>query len=141
MRPVKLALVLALAGLSILPYARAAELEIIANPGVRSSSVAAEELKGVFLLTRISLKDGSPVEPVLTRDNALYEEFIRDYLGKSDAALQAYYRSLIFTGKASMPKTFRSDAEVVAYVAKTKGAVGYVSAGVKTNGVKVLEVK
>ena len=66
---------------------------------------------------------------------------MREYLGKSDAALQAFYRSLVFTGKASMPKTLGSDAEVLAYVAKTKGAVGYVSSDASTAGVKTLEVK
>jgi hypothetical protein len=141
MSPVKVLYFLAVASLLVWSDARAADIEIIANPGVKSSSLAPEELKGVFLLTKISLKDGSPVEPVLDTDSALHEAFIKDYLGKTDAALQAYYRSLIFTGKASMPKTFRTEAEVVAYVAKTKGAVGYVSTGTDTTGVKVLEVK
>ena len=66
---------------------------------------------------------------------------MKEYLSKTDAALQTYYRSLVFTGKASMPKTVATDADVVAYVAKTKGAVGYVSAGAGTAGVKTLEVK
>jgi len=40
-----------------------------------------------------------------------------------------------------MPKAFASDAEIVAYVSKTKGAVGYVSSATDTAGVKVLSVK
>jgi hypothetical protein len=44
------------------------------------------------------------------------------------------------TGKVSMPKAFNSDAEVIAYVAKTRGAIGYVSASAGTEGVKVLDV-
>ena len=39
-----------------------------------------------------------------------------------------------------MPKMLASDAEMVAYVKNTKGAIGYVSAGASTEGVKVLEV-
>jgi hypothetical protein len=66
---------------------------------------------------------------------------VKEYLGKTDAALQTYYRSLVFTGKASMPKALGSDAEVMAYVAKTRGAVGYVSSGSSTAGVKVIEVQ
>jgi ABC-type phosphate transport system substrate-binding protein len=62
-------------------------------------------------------------------------------LGKTDAALQTYYRGLVFTGKASMPKTLGADAEIVAYVAKTKGAIGYVGARAGTTDVKTLEVK
>jgi hypothetical protein len=66
---------------------------------------------------------------------------LKEYLGKTDAALSTYYRSLVFTGKGAIPKTFSSDAEVVSYVAKTKGAVGYVAASTPSAGVKELEVK
>jgi ABC-type phosphate transport system substrate-binding protein len=119
----------------------AADLKVIANLSVGASSVSADELKGVFLATKTSLSDGSRVEPVLEKGGPIHEAFIKEYLGKTDAALHMYYRSLVFTGKASMPKTVEADADVVAYVAKTKGAIGYVSAGTATAGVKALEVK
>ena len=121
--------------------AQGAGLKVIANPSVTLSSVSADELRNVFLVTKTSLSDGTHVEPVLEKDGPVHEAFVKEYLGKTDAALQTYYRSLVFTGKASMPKTLRADAEVVAYVAKTKGAVGYVSAGASTVGVKILGVK
>jgi hypothetical protein len=121
--------------------ARAAEVKIIANPSVGGSSVSADELKGVFLATKTSLRDGSHVEPVLEKGGPVHEAFVKEYLGRTDSALQTYYRSLVFTGKASMPKTLGADSEVVAYVAKTRGAIGYVSAQASTDGVKTLEVK
>jgi len=124
-----------------LNLASAGEVKVIANAGVTASSVSADELRGVFLVTKTALHDGSHVEPVLEKSGAAHEFFVKEYLGKTDAALQTYYRSLVFTGKASMPKAFASDADVVAYVAKTRGAIGYVSAGASTAGVKVLEVQ
>src|SRR5438045_581156 len=110
-----------------------AEIKVIANSSVGASAISADEVKGVFLATKTSLSDGSHVEPVLAKGGPTHEAFLREYLGKTDAALQTYYRSLVFTGKASMPKTLASDGEVVAYVAKTKGAIGYVSASVSTS--------
>jgi ABC-type phosphate transport system substrate-binding protein len=121
--------------------ASAADVKVIANQSVGASSVSADELKGVFLATKTSLSDGSHVEPVLAKGGPTHEAFIKDYLGKTDAALQTYYRSLVFTGKASMPKAAGTDAEIIAYVAKTKGAIGYVSASASADGVKTLEVK
>src|ERR1035441_466127 len=120
---------------------QAADLKIIANSSVAASSVSADELKGVFLITKTSLSDGSRVEPVLEKGGATHEAFVKEYLGKTDSALQTYYRSLVFTGKASMPKMLGSDTEIVAYVAKTKGAIGYVGAVPISAGVKTLEVK
>ena len=105
-----------------------------------ATSISADEFKGVFLSTKTSLSDGSHVVPVLEKGGPAHEAFLKE-LGKSDSALETYYRSLVFTGKASMPKTLGADAEVVAYVAKTKGAIGYVGADAATDGVKTLEMK
>src|ERR1700753_4251255 len=102
--------------------AAAGDVKVIANSSVKTDSVSADELKNVFLATKTSLSDGSHVEPVLQKGGAAHEVFLKEYVGKTDAALGTYYRSLVFTGKASMPKTLSSDAEVVDYVAKTKGA-------------------
>jgi ABC-type phosphate transport system substrate-binding protein len=122
-------------------WAHAGDVKVIANSSVGASSVSTDELKGVFLATKTSLSDGSHVEPVLLKAGAIHEAFLKEYIGKTDAAFETYYRSLVFTGKASMPKALPSDAEVVAYVAKTKGAIGYVSAASPTAGVKTLDVK
>ena len=124
--------VIAAVSLYAVAAARAADIKVIANPSVGASVVSADELKGVFLATKTSFSDGSHVEPALQKGGATHEAFVKEYLGKTDAALQTYYRSLVFTGKASMPKMLGADAEVVAYVAKTKGAIGYVSAGAST---------
>ena len=131
-----IAIVLAVSALT----ASAADLKLIANSSVGASSVSADDLKGVFLITKTSLSDGTHVEPVLLKSGATHESFVKQYLGKSDSALQTYYRSLVFTGKGSMPKELSTDAEVVAYVAKTKGAIGYVSSGAAAAGVKTIEV-
>jgi ABC-type phosphate transport system substrate-binding protein len=123
------------------PAARAADIKIIANASVQVTAISMDELRAVFLATKTSLQDGTHVEPVLAKGGPVHDTFLKEYLGKTDAALQTYYRSLVFTGKGSMPKVFPSDAEVVAYVAKTKGAVAYVGSGAATAGVKTLEVR
>lgn len=121
--------------------ARAADVRVIANPSVAVTQISVDDLKRIFLATKTSLEDGTHVQPVLAKSGAQHDTFLKTYLGKTDAALSTYYRSLVFTGKAALPKSFASDAEVIGYVAKTKGAVGYVSAGASPAGVKVLEVK
>ena len=141
MKPMRLLLPAAGLALFAASVLNAADIKVIANSSVGVMSISADELKGVFLATKTSLSDGSHVEPVLEKGGPAHEAFLKAYLGKTDTALETYYRSLVFTGKGSMPKTLAGDAEVVAYVAKTKGAVGYVAAGANTGDVKVLEVK
>jgi hypothetical protein len=135
-----LPVVIAIACTALPRIAAAAEFKVIANPSVKSSDISTDDLKNVFLSTKTALADGSQVEPVLAKAGPAHEAFLKD-LGKTDAALSTYYRSLVFTGKGSMPKICGSDAEVVDYVAKTKGAIGYVSDAASVAGVKTLAVK
>ena len=131
----------ALLWISLAPSVRAAGFQLIANPSVRASVISAEEVRGVFLATKTALPDGSHVAPVLLRSGAVHLEFVTRYIGKSEAGLETYYRSLVFAGRALMPATFASDAEVVRYVARTRGAIGYVSADAAISGVKTLEIR
>jgi TonB family protein len=117
----------------------ASDIKIVANPNIRTDFITAAELRGIFLQDRRSL-DGSRVEPVLAKGGAAHEAFLRRYLGKSDGALHIYYRTLIFTGTGVMPKFLDSDTDIVRYVAKTRGALGYVSIDFPAPGVKVLAI-
>jgi TonB family protein len=117
----------------------AGDVKVIANPSVKADSISARELKSLYLEEKSSL-NGTHVEPVIEKRGPAHEAFVRDYLGQTDDELQKYYEALVFTGRGSMPKTVSSDAEVVAYVAKTKGAIGYVGAGASVEGVRTLAI-
>ena len=117
----------------------AADIKVIANGSVKEA-ISATEVKSIFLEESNSLRDGTHVEPVLERDGPVHEAFLREYLGGTDDDLENYYRALVFSGRGSMPKQLGSDAEVVAYVARTKGAIGYVSAETIGGDVKTLTI-
>jgi TonB family protein len=135
-------LLLVAAGLAIFVSgdSLADNVKVIANASVTADAISAADLKRVFLEERIALADGSHVEPVLEKDGRVHAAFLQKYLGRSEDDLQTYYRTLVFTGKGSMPKELGSDAEVVAYVARTRGAIGYVSSTASAEGVKTLAV-
>jgi TonB family protein len=124
----------------LLANAVAGDVRIIANPSVTAETISVSEVKSVFLRERNSLRDGTHVEPVLSRGGPAHAAFLKEYLGQNDDALQNYYRTLVFTGKGLMPKILHSDEEVAAYVAKTRGAIGYVSSATPVEGVKTLTV-
>jgi ABC-type phosphate transport system substrate-binding protein len=121
--------------------ASASGIKVIANTHVNVSQVSPGDLKDIFLGTKTSLPGGNHVEPVLLKSGVSHESFVKEHIGKTAPRLVNYYRSLVFAGKGTMPRMLGSDAEVVEYVAKTKGAIGYVSEGTNTADVKILEVK
>lgn len=120
--------------------ALASDVKVIANLSVKADVISAGELKKVFLEEKISLGNSAHVEPVLQKDGSVHEAFLQQYLGGTDDDLRMYYRTLVFSGRGSMPKQLSSDAEVVAYVSKTRGAIGYVGTETSAEGVKTLAI-
>ena len=120
--------------------ALAGDVKVIANASVKADTISAAELKHVFLEEKNSLADGTHVEPVLQKSGPVHEAFLQAYLGRSADDLQMYYRTLVFTGRGFTPKALGSDGEVVAYVARTRGAIGYVSSAASVGGVRTLAI-
>lgn len=137
--PLLLGAVLLLSG-PVMPAADP-DLIVIANPTVGVSEITAEEFTRVFLLKTNTLRNGDHVVPIVGRSASAYDLFLKKYMRRTDAALNTYYRSLLFTGKALMPKFVNSDAEAVLYVSKTRDAIGFVSPGARLDGVKTLSLK
>jgi ABC-type phosphate transport system substrate-binding protein len=118
-----------------------AQMIVIANNSVKASEVSNDELKDVFDGDKSSLKDGSKVVPATLKGGAIHEAFLKQCVGKSDAAFRTSWRSLVFSGQGSMPKTLDSDSAMVDYVAATPGAIGYIGKDTPHDKVKVLAIK
>jgi len=118
-----------------------AQVTIIANPGVSASSISKSELRSVFTGESLRLKDGSHVKPVLLKEGTAHAAFLSGDLSMSAVSLLVCWRQKVFSGEAVMPPTFSSEAEAVAYIVKTPGAIGYITATTPHEGVKVLVLK
>ena len=55
--------------------------------------------------------------------------------------MAAYWQTLVFSGRDVPPVVRHSDEEVLSFVRTQPGAVGYVSAGASTEGVRVLTLE
>jgi ABC-type phosphate transport system substrate-binding protein len=117
-----------------------AQVIVIANPGFKASEVSKNDLKDVFTGASTTL-GGASVVPILLKAGTAHEEFLQAYIGKNDTAYRAGWRSLVFSGQATMPKSVDGDAAVVEFVAHNNGAIGYISKSSPHDGVKVLTVR
>ena len=96
------------------------------------------QLSRYFLKKATQWPDGSPVLPVEPLDPGLRDAFARQVHQRSSAAIAAYWNALIFSGRELPPLEKSADADVLAYVRATPGAIGYVAAGADTTGVKIV---
>ena len=131
---------LLVASASIFVVQAKAQVIVIANNSVKASEVSKNDLKDVFTGASTSLGGGSVV-PILLKSGTANEEFLQAYIGKNDTAYRAGWRSLVFSGQATMPKSVDGDAAVVEFVSHNAGAIGYISKATPHEGVKVLTIK
>ncbi len=121
-------------------WAWAGDIQVITHPSFPVDSLTTAELRSVFLLQRRIIKNGALTHPVLQKKGITHEVFVQRFLNRDSDALRNYYEDLVFTGKGTLPEELNSDAEVIAYVANKRDAIGYVSGSAETKGVKVLTI-
>jgi len=110
---------------------------LIVHPDNAVQALEREKTSDLFLRRTTQWPDGTPVEPVdLVESSAVREEFSLEVHGRSAANIRSYWQRQVFSGGLVPPVEVASDAEVVAHVRTTRGAIGYVSAGAALVGVK-----
>jgi ABC-type phosphate transport system substrate-binding protein len=134
-------IILLLAAASILTAHVQAQVIVIVNPSVKAIEISKSDLRDVFTGAATALPGGGSVTPILLKSGTVHEEFLRTYIGKNDTSYRAVWRSLVFSGQASMPKSLETDAAVVEFVAHNAGAIGYIGKATPHEGVRVLVVR
>jgi ABC-type phosphate transport system substrate-binding protein len=125
--PTGLTLTLLLAAASPLPAAD--DFVVIVNLSVPGVNVRRADLGAVFLRKATRWGGGATAVPVdQSGTSPVRNAFSRAVLGMPVAAAVQYWQKQMFGRNPVRPPAVRgSDAEVIAFVARTEGAVGYVS--------------
>ena len=120
--------------------ATAAELVVIANPDLPVERIASQDLQRIFLGKLTRWGNDEAVVPVVLKDGPVHESFVTELLDRSPHRFVTYWRQMVFTGRGRPPHGVANEREMVAFVAETPGAVGYVSDRQPRDGVKILVV-
>lgn len=120
-------LILLLAFFTYKSAARAQDIIVVANKGVRIFGIKDADLRAIFIGSKTRFADGSRAVPVILKGGPANEVFLQNHLGETPSDFQAQWRKAVFTGQGAMPRAFDSEAALLEYVAVTPGAVGYVS--------------
>lgn len=115
---------------------------VIVHPENRESALERRFLADAFLKKVTRWRDGEVVRPVdLPVSSSVRRKFSEEILGRSVAAVRSYWQQLIFAGRDVPPPELDSDAAVIAYVLRTRGAVGYVSGAATVGAARPVAVK
>ena len=112
----------------------------IVNPASAITNLSDDDLKDYYLGKKASWPDGSKVVVVVLDDGPSHDSLMKK-LGKSSSQFTTGWKKLVFTGKGAMPEQVKTEDQLVAFVAKTPGAIGYVDAAKAKEGVKAVQLK
>jgi ABC-type phosphate transport system substrate-binding protein len=136
-----IALLLAASALAQTPGA-APPYRVVVNAKSAVGSVERTFLADVFLKKVVRWPNGEAILPVdLDAGSGVRRRFSDEVLGRPLAAVRLYWQQQIFSGRNIPPPELESDAAVVEFVAKHKGAVGYVSGSAAIDGVKTVSLR
>lgn len=114
---------------------------VIVHPGNALPSIERPRLEDAFLKKTRTWPGGEVIQPVdLPQSSSVRRQFTRQVLRRSLEAVRAYWQQRIFSGRDLPPPELASDQEVVKYVSRNRGAVGYVRADLPVTGVRALPI-
>jgi ABC-type phosphate transport system substrate-binding protein len=111
----------------------------VANPTGRASRGFVSD---AFLKKTTRWPDDVVIRPVdQPEDSQVRRRFSDEVLKRSVAAVKSYWQQIVFTGRDLPPPELGSDADVVTFVTKHPGAIGYVAGDARIADVKILVVE
>jgi len=119
----------------------AEELVIIANDSVVVDRLGRGTISDIYLGNKTRWDNGAAIRVVMLKRGGAHETFVRDIVGVTPAQLKKLWKKAIFTGTGTPPKVLQTEADLVAFVAGTRGAVGYVNASTPHGEVKVISIR
>lgn len=105
---------------------------VVVNASVAGTTVRRSDLAAVFLKKAVRWGDGSPANPVdQSGTSPVRKGFSESVLHMPVMGVVQYWgKQLVSMANSVRPPTVKaSDDEVLVYVAKTSGSVGYVASG------------
>ncbi|SCY87378.1 hypothetical protein [Desulfoluna spongiiphila] len=116
----------------------AEQLRVIGNRSVPVASLEQREIRDIYLGKKKVWENGMRVQFVVLGKGATRDAFLNKYLKKNHNTFNRYWKKKVFTGGGQAPKSFGKERDLVEYVEKTKGAIGFVSSAAATDQVKIL---
>ncbi len=129
--------ILIIAGSGMLNYAHAG-IVFVAHPSVTADTLSKSDIKKIFLGEKIVWENNTGIRLVVLKIPDIKEQFTKTYTGKTPIQFDRFWKKQVFTGQGSAPKSFDTEKDLIDFVAATEGAIGYVSASIKADDVKII---
>ncbi|MEI8026954.1 MAG: hypothetical protein WCI18_11460 [Pseudomonadota bacterium] len=116
-----------------------ASLVVVAAIDFNMSKLTKEEAEAIFLQKRVAGPGQQAFVPVFLPDSSADAiEFADKVLGKSVKQLRAYWNLKVLTGRLKPPIVVETTEEMINYLSRNHGSLGYLNEASVKDGLKVL---
>jgi len=112
---------------------------IITHPDTPVDSLEKKEIRDIFLGRKKSWDKNEKITLAILKAGNAHKQFLNLFINKTPFQFRNYWREKVFLGEGQSPRPFETEEKLINYVARTKGAVGYISS-IKTGSVKIIMV-
>ena len=115
---------------------------IVTYPGVGEKVLSVNSLRSIFSMHLKTWPDGTKIRVfVLPDDDQLHQSVSKEKLNVFPYQLRSMWDRLVFSGTGQAPIKVNSSEEMLAKVASTPGAIGYLWKANINENVNVLQIK
>jgi ABC-type phosphate transport system substrate-binding protein len=116
-----------------------AGLVVVAGNDFSMSKLTKSEVGAIFLQKRVNGPGEQPLVPVFLPDSTdTAAEFAEKVLGKNAKQMRAYWNLKVLTGRLKPPVVVETNEELVTFLNRNPGSIGYMSESAVKSGLKVL---
>ena len=125
-----------------MPDVKAADEEIliIVNTETSIKNLSLNTLVDIYTNNKTKWDNGEKIYVSMLKKGPVHEAFSSQMVGMAPRKLVSVWKKVIFTGLGTPPKILSTEAEMIQYVASTKGAIGYISASTPSENVDVFKL-
>ena len=116
-------------------------LRVVVSKENKLASLSTDDLNRIFLGKKTLWDSGTRIVPAMPdEESPAGEVFLSGTLKKSVSQFRAYWKRLLFSGGGTVPKVFRSNEQLIDFVARQPGAIAIVEASAVSDRVRVLDI-
>ncbi len=115
------------------------DFRLIIHPSSSFDEITKSRLSQILLRKSTTWPDGQRAFPIdLEGRSEVRELLTKEIHGRSLATIKSFWQRQIFSGKSVPPPELATDQEVLDFVRRQPGAVGYISPDIPLDGVREL---
>jgi hypothetical protein len=114
-------------------------LVVVAGNSFRASSLTKSDVEAIFLQKKVIGPGQQDLVPVFLPDSSEpATQFAQIVLGKTVKQLRAYWNLKVLTGRLKPPVVVESTEELIRFLNRNNGSLGYMNESSLREGLKVL---